>query len=116
MARPDTTFCALLALALASASCVPKATIVAQPPVVKNEEKKEKEVVLEPISPEPPVPGLPDDGGIRMPGNFTDLPSDDDFRKSAAGAPKSDSGSGAVISRPPTDPPSRVKPKPAEQE
>ena len=112
MARTDITTCALLGLALAIVSCVPpKAAVVAPPAVVKNAGKKDGP---EPVVAEPPVPNLPDEG-TRMP-NFLDLPSDADFRSTNSSAPKPEPGSGTVTSRPPTDPPSRVKPKPAGQE
>ncbi|MCX8497017.1 MAG: hypothetical protein ORN51_12620 [Akkermansiaceae bacterium] len=53
------------------------------------------------------LPELPDDG-IRMPDLFG-MPSSDDFRSSHSPSARPE-GSGSVISRPPTDPPSRVKP------
>jgi hypothetical protein len=53
------------------------------------------------------MPELPDDG-IRMPDLFG-MPSSDDFRSSHSPSVRTE-GSGSVISRPPTDPPSRVKP------
>ncbi|MES2438707.1 MAG: hypothetical protein V4584_06565 [Verrucomicrobiota bacterium] len=96
----------LLGLALALGSCAPpKAAVIAPAPVVKKEPKKEPE----PVVSEPLAPALPDDG-MPMP-DMLAMPSDSDFR---ATNPKTGTQSGAVISRPPTDPPSRVKSKPAE--
>ncbi len=97
----------LLPLLATLASCAPpKAAVVAPPPVALKKEQKSPAAV---VSAEPAVPELPDDG-IRMP-DMLDLPSDGDFRATNPAAPVNRSESGAVISRPPTDPPSRVKPK-----
>jgi len=102
--RKNTSF-ALLGVALALGSCAaPKAIIVEEPPVSKKEEKAAKALVSE-----PEIPALPDDG-IRMP-DMLGMPSDGDLRSKNPAAAAT--GSGAVISRPPTDPPSRVKPKDA---
>lgn len=90
------------------ASCAPpKAVVITAGPTVagKVEKKPEAEVAAEPA-----VPELPQDDGIRMP-NMLDLPSDGDFRATNPAAPGIRGESGTVISRPPTDPPSRVKPK-----
>jgi len=88
-------------------ACVaPKATLVAEVPVKKKLERKEKPAVAEVT--ELPTTGLPDDG-IRMP-EMLDLPSEGDFRASNPGLSKPTGQGGAVVSRPPTDPPSRVKP------
>jgi hypothetical protein len=54
------------------------------------------------------LPPLPDDG-IRLP-DMLAMPSDREFR---ATTPKGHLDAGAVIARPPTDPPSRPKPKEA---
>ncbi|MES2921414.1 MAG: hypothetical protein V4819_07705 [Verrucomicrobiota bacterium] len=103
------TTCALLGLAMALVSCVPpKATVVAQPAAPKKVEK-EPEVTFS----EPPVPALPGDD-IRMPPDMVGLPSDEEFRATVPVAPRSEPGAGSVFVRPPTDPPSRVKPKPAQ--
>lgn len=104
------TTCALLGLAMALVSCaLPKpAVVVAQPPAPKKVEKEP-----EATFPEPPVPSLPGDE-IRMPPDMVSLPNDGDFRATTPLGSKSDPGAGAVFVRPPTDPPSRVKPTPAE--
>ena len=96
----------LLGTAMALVSCVPpKAVIVAQAPVTKKVVKQQ-----EPTVAEAPIPALPGDE-IRMPSDMVGLPTDADFRATTPVAPV---GSGSVFVRPPTDPPSRVKPKPAE--
>ena len=97
-------FSALIGLSLVS--CIPpKATAVAEPPPVKKKEEKQPEAVVA----EEPLPTTPDDG-LRM-GNMLELPSDRDFRSTNPAAVKTGTDAGAVIARPPTDPPSRVKPK-----
>ena len=90
------------------ASCAPPKAIVntAAPPVAGKVGKKPEVVVAA----EPAVPELPKDDGIRMQ-NMLDLPTDGDFRATNPAAPGIRGESGTVISRPPTDPPSRVKPK-----
>jgi len=85
-------------------SCAPKATVVEQAPAPK---KPAEAKVPEPTVPEPL---LPDDDGIRM-GNLLEMPKDGDFRATNPSSSKPDGPGGSVISRPPTDPPSRVKPK-----
>ncbi len=94
---------ALLGVALAAVSCAPQATVVVEAPVTKKQEK-----VPEPVVQEPELPALPTDNDIRLP-SMLDLPSDGDFRPSNPVLPKT--GAGGVVIRPPTDPPSRVKPK-----
>jgi hypothetical protein len=71
-------------------------------------DKKSKVAAL----PSEDVP-LPD--GIRMP-DLLAMPTDADFRPTNPAAKRAQAGgpSGAVIARPPTDPPSRVKPKSGE--
>ncbi len=102
---------AALGTALALVSCAaPKAIIVAEAPRAKAEaSKKEMAKVEKPIVSDEPVPALPDDG-IRMP-EMLALPGEGDFRATNPAATKTGGQAGAVISRPPTDPPSRVKPK-----
>ena len=95
---------ALLVLALSMVSCAPpKAIVVALP--VKSDKKKAAETVVA----EAPLPGLPNDG-IRVP-DMLNMPGEGDFRPTNPTAPKTGPDVGTVISRPPTDPPSRVKPK-----
>ena len=104
MAILEIRFLAPLGLAIALASCAaPKAEVIADAPPA---EKKKTPVVVAEV-PEPEMPTLPDDE-IRMP-SLLNLPTDDEFRASNPLLPKSGTGSGVVV-RPPTDPPSRVKP------
>ncbi len=57
---------------------------------------------------EPPVPAI-EDHGLRLP-DMLSLPDDGDFR--ATNLPSGRTGeAGPVVSRPPTDPPSRPKPQ-----
>lgn len=45
-----------------------------------------------------------------------DLPTDGEFRSASPGLDKPGTSASPVISRPPTDPPSRIKPKAEEAE
>jgi len=81
--------------------------VIAEAPVKKKVEPQVEALAV----PELPLTGLPDDG-IRMP-EMLNMPSDGEFRATNPALPKTSGETGAVISRPPTDPPSRVKPKPA---
>lgn len=53
---------------------------------------------------------LDSNDGLRLPDMLT-LPGEDEFQSTSPAAPPSGGGTGAVISRPPTDPPSRPKAK-----
>lgn len=64
----------------------------------------------EPSVPEPVVVPLPPEDGIRVP-DMLGMPSEADLRSSHPSLSKPEKGTGIVISRPPTDPPSRIKPK-----
>ena len=109
MANWKITTCALLGVSMTLVSCaIPKAAAVAPPPVTQKVVKA-PEVVVE----ESPVPALPGDE-IQMPPGMVGLPKDEEFRATTPVAPRADPGAGSVFVRPPTDPPSRVKPKPAE--
>lgn len=100
---------ARIAPALSLFSCAaPKAIVVEPAPAPKQEPAVETAV------PEPPVPALADDG-IRLP-PMLDLPGEGEFRPTAPLQNKIPGETGAVISRPPTDPPPRPKPKPADAE
>jgi hypothetical protein len=97
--------CAALGLAGLMVSCAaPKATVVEQAPVKIKEEK-----APEPVAPELNVPAQVDDG-LRLP-DMLAMPSEGDFRSTSPGAVKTSNSSGAVISRPPVDTASQVKPK-----
>ena len=67
----------------------------------------------EPVA-DPAMPAQEDDG-LRMP-DMLAMPGEGDFRSTNPAAPKAGAASGAVIARPPTDPPTRVKPNAAEGE
>ena len=109
MATWKITTCALLGVSMPLVSCaIPKAAVVAPPPVTQKVVKAPEASVEE-----SPVPALPGDE-IRMPPGMVGLPKDEEFRATTPVAPRADPGAGAVFVRPPTDPPSRVKPKPAE--
>lgn len=95
---------AIVCVVFTLASCAPKATPVEQTPTIKKEEKKE----MTPVPPIEPELVLPDDG-LRM-GDQLAMPKDTDFRATNPTSPRNSGDSGAVIARPPTDPPSRVKP------
>lgn len=100
-----------LGLGLVVGSCAPPKAIVIEEAPVKN---KVVEPKVEPVAvPELPVTGLPDDG-IRMP-EMLNMPGEGEFRGINPALPKAPGEAGAVISRPPTDPPSRVKPQPQPQ-
>lgn len=99
--KPATLVWTAPALALFSCAA-PKAIIVEAAPVPKKEK-------VEPAVPEPPLAAAEDDG-IRLP-EMLDLPGDGEFRATMPVAPKAPGEARAVISRPPTDPPSRPKPK-----
>lgn len=108
MVTPRKTTVALLGVVLALVSCAAPKAIVAEQVAVPTKVEKAPEAVVS----EPAIPALPDDG-IRMP-DMLGMPSEGDFRATNPLSPKTGAESGAVISRPPTDPPSRVKPKAAE--
>ena len=91
---------------LALFSCVPpKANVIAPP-------EPKQQVVAEATVPEPPAATAPDDG-MRLPDMFG-LPDDGEFRATVPTVPKTGVDANAVISRPPTDPPPRPKPKDGE--
>jgi len=90
--------CVLITLAMVSCAA-PKAEVVAETPKPKPLEKS-----VEPI-PELPEPGQADDG-LRLP-DMLALPSEGDLNSSLPVPRPSDGG--AVIARPPTDPPPRPK-------
>jgi hypothetical protein len=101
---------ARLALVLTLFSCAaPKAIVVAPPPAPE----KPQQAVVEPVVSEPAIPSKKPDDGIRLP-DMLAMPEEGEFRATNPSAPKPDGGSGAVIARPPTEPPSRPKPKPGE--
>jgi len=105
MVKLKHTFLALAGLMLVS--CIPpKAAVVAEPAAKPKKEEKTPEPALA----ETPLPATPDDGLV-MPSNMLEMPGEGEFRPTNPAATKPGTDAGAVISRPPTDPPSRTKPK-----
>jgi hypothetical protein len=99
---------ARFAPAIAMLSCAaPKATVVDQPAAPKKDEPAPTDV---------PVPVLPDqpNDGIRIP-DMLGMPGDNEFRATNTSAPKPTPEPGAVIARPPLEPPSRPKSKDKEK-
>lgn len=104
MVRLKIKLTTLLGMVLVMASCAaPKPSVVVEAPV------KPKVKAPEVVSQEPEMPTLPSDDAPRLPEGIFNLPSDTEFRASSPVLPKV--GVGGVVIRPPTDPPSRVKPK-----
>ncbi len=99
-----------LAVFLTLASCAtPTVEEAVAPAVAKKEAPKvEAEEPLTDI-PQPDLPPMPDDE-IRLP-PMLNLPTDNEFQASNPLLPRNGPSSGGVIVRPPTDPPSRVKPE-----
>lgn len=91
---------------LSLASCAPKAAVVEEAPAVKKEDSAVAEAEVPEVSPELDLPAGPDQE-IRVPGGILNLPTESEFH---ASNPQLGSGSSGVVVRPPTDPPSRVKP------
>ncbi len=102
--KPATLACLAPVLALVSCAA-PKAVVVDQEPV------KKKEPVAEASVPEPVMPGDPYDGLRVNEDAMLALPGDGDFRSSVPAPPRTGAESGAVIARPPTEPPPRPKPQ-----
>ncbi len=99
-----------LAPALALFSCAaPKAIVVEQAP-----RPKKQKAAVESEGSDPALPS-PADDGIRLP-DMLAMPGASEFRATSPNAPKVGSEAGTVISRPPTDPPPRPKPKATDSE
>ena len=95
--NPQATLLALIAPAFALLSCaVPKAIVVEETGAKPKEEKKEETAATE----EPATPAV-DDDGIRLP-DMLGMPGEGEFRSSLPRA-GGNSGSGAVIARPPVE-------------
>ena len=88
-------------------SCAPRKAIIveAAPVTPKTEAPLAANVPAEPGDLPPP------DDGIRLP-DMLGMPAESEFKTSSHGTKPSEGG--AVVARPPTDPPSRPKPKPPE--
>ena len=98
-----------IAPALAFFSCAaPKAVVVEAAPKAK-EQKTEAPVVAD-----VPMPMDPNDGLRGIDDMMLTLPGDNEFRATVPTPPSGGGETNAVISRPPTDPPSRPKPKDVE--
>lgn len=76
-----------------------------QAPATKREEPK----VPEPVVPEPVNPALMEDDGLRI--GEINMPKEGDLRATSPLGNRPEGQGAPVISRPPTEPPSRVKPK-----
>jgi hypothetical protein len=99
-----------LAPALALLSCAaPKALVVEQAP-----RPKKQQAAVDSAGSEPAFPS-PADDGIRLP-DMLAMPGASEFHATSPKAPKVGSEAGTVISRPPTDPPPRPKPKATDRE
>ena len=108
MVTPKIAILARLAPALALLACAtPKPGVVAAPAPARQASQN-------PEAPGPGEPALPDDG-IRLP-DMLAMPGEGEFHATRPTALQAGSEAGAVISRPPTDPPSRPKPKAADSE
>ena len=90
-----------IAPALTLFSCAPKAVEVVEVPAPKVEKPEEPAAL-------PPTGNMPPDDGIRLP-DMLSMPGEGEFRATRQVTPRGVSDSGAVIARPPTDPPSRPK-------
>ena len=98
-----------LALALLSCAAPKKAVLLPAAPASPNNAAEEASKPTEPN-----LPNGPNDG-IRMP-DMLAMPGDGDFRPTVPPASKTGTESGAVIARPPTEPPSRPKTEDKEKE
>jgi hypothetical protein len=103
MANTNFSTLVRLAPALALLSCAAPKAIVVEEVEVPAQPPAPEAVVIEDLP--PPLP----DGGFRMP-DLLAMPGDEEFRATSPAFPSSQPGSGAVIARPPTEPPSRPKP------
>lgn len=100
---------AWIPLSMALCSCAaPKATVVEEAAAPVKTQPPAEEIT------EAPMPS-PEDDGIRLPDMLT-LPDDGEFRGGVPSHPVAGAatGAGAVIARPPTDPPPRPKPQDGE--
>jgi hypothetical protein len=98
---------------MASCAATQNAAETAETPAPKAETKTEPE--LEIAAPDPTIELPRPEEGFRMSG-ILDLPTDREFRSSGSALGQPRSPASPVISRPPTDPPSRIKPNPAASE
>ena len=106
MLKPTIAKPALLAPILALFSCAAPKAIVVGPPNARSQGQVAQTGTEKPSKPSRPA--LREDR-IRLPDMMT-LPGDDEFRTTKRNTPATDGTGGAVISRPPTEPPTRPKP------
>jgi hypothetical protein len=102
MANLKQTWLAMVGLALASCA-PPKAVVVQEAPAPV------KRVEAQAVAASGETPAVLQDDGLRMP-DLLELPGEGEFRPSSATSATTGNEPGAVISRPPTEPPSRVPP------
>jgi hypothetical protein len=103
MVKPRLSYLIQLLAALALSSCVPPKAVVVQ------EEPKKDQPVPEVATTEPNLPP-PVDDEFRLP-DFTTMPRDEEFKASLPMATPANQMPGSINVRPPTEPPSRPKPK-----
>jgi hypothetical protein len=97
---------ARMAPAFALLSCAaPKVIVAATAPASPRQQ-----AAVEPMDSMPGDLPLPDDS-IRLPEDMLAMPGEGEFRATRPNALKPGGEASAVIARPPTDPPSRPKPK-----
>lgn len=94
---------------LSSCAATKPAAEAGEQPAAETVAKAEPEPEVAAAS-ETPVELPAPDEGFRMSG-LLDLPTDGEFRPSTSALGRPGASASPVISRPPTDPPSRIKPK-----
>ncbi|TAG10371.1 MAG: hypothetical protein EAZ42_04020 [Verrucomicrobia bacterium] len=97
-----------LVVCFAFCSCAAPKAIVLEEPKLKPKKPAVAAAVTPPVEQLAQTSSLPVNDGLRMP-DLLKLPDEAEFRPSNIG-PSDGPQAGAVISRPPTEPPSRVKP------
>jgi hypothetical protein len=105
MLKPTITTLACLMPVMALVSCAAPKAIVVESPLAP---KLAQAAISEPAT-KPKIPALQNDG-LRLPDMET-MPGDDEFHAAKKPPAGGDADSGAVISRPPTEPPAKPKPK-----
>ena len=105
MLKPTITTLACLMPVMLLVSCAAPKAIVVESPLAP---KPAQAAILEPAA-KPKIP-VPQNDGLRLPDMET-MPGDDEFHAAKKPATGGDADSGAVISRPPTVPTAKPKPK-----
>jgi len=90
-------------------SCAPQKAVVVEAAPAPKEKKVEAPVVVE-----VPMPPDENDGLRGLDNSMLALPEDSEFRATVPTMPTASANANPVISRPPTDPPPRPKPKETE--